>query len=195
MSGPDKNESAPTSDSLILGENTLSLLHIESPSDISVLNPWHAGGGESYITDFTVRSGDSERHLIAKACVKLTPRETMEEWLDRRRILNEHGVQTPQLFAVDGATIVEEFIPYTLKEAYAAGSEQDMAILRQAYSDTYKRILGAGFRPISLHDVRSRGLDVVIVDLGEDLGPPQEAPVRHFSPDTEAERSFWELTR
>lgn len=151
-----------------LGKKTFELLGTHTANDITIINDWHKPGAESYVTDFTLRQGDTKRHLIAKACVKMMPRETMAEWLTRRRALKDNGVSTPELFAVDGAMIIEEYIPFTFSEAYK--NDTVRSILRVAFTDMYKRTVGIGFLPISFHDIRSRGDDCVMVDVGEDLG-------------------------
>jgi hypothetical protein len=153
-----------------LGPNTLELLGVLDDSAIRIINPWHMGGAETYVTDFEVDKRGISEHLIAKACVKFSPLKTMEEWLERRSILQENGVLFPKLIVVDGATIIEEFIPYTFNEAYLKSGEHQKERLREQYIMTYKRIYGAGFRPTGLHDIRSHGDDVVVIDVGEDMG-------------------------
>jgi hypothetical protein len=156
-----------------LGKGTLNLLRVESPDVIEIHNDWHNPGAESYITDFTLHLTDGPLHLIAKACIKMSPRETMLEWLDRRKALEDNGVHTPELYSMHGATLIEEFIPFSFADAYTASTEK--LELRRAFTAMYKRIIGAGFKPMSFHDTRSRGTDSVIVDLGEDLGGRQNA--------------------
>lgn len=157
--------------SLILGKNTLRLLSIDDPAQIQVVNDWRPGGGETYISDFLVRKGEETRHLIAKACVKFFPKETMEEWLGRRSLLASHGVVVPDLLLVDGATIVEEFIPLSLKDAYRSAPGNDKQSIQKSFDFTYGQVRNLGFNPYSLHDIRSHGNDVVMIDFGEDLGP------------------------
>jgi len=113
--------------------------------------------------------------LIAKACVKLCCLAIeMKKWFEKRNVLAENGVSFPNIHGVDlkHAIWIEEFIPYTLKDAYklATSPERKKALENQFYQ-TYMRIIGAGFGPIiRLHDLRSRGNDVVMIDVGEDIG-------------------------
>jgi hypothetical protein len=156
---------------LLLGVRTAELLGIENTSAISIQNNWFRAGAETYATDFLVDYGTGgTRHLIAKACIKFSPLESMSEWLSRRSRIESTGVKVPELVAVDGATIVEEYVPYEFKALYTSSDEAQQEKLRQLYIDLYGMIIGAGFKPLSLHDLRSHGNDIVVVDFGEDLG-------------------------
>lgn len=179
----------------LLGPRTLELLQIGSPNQLTIINQWQRGGAETYITDFIVERGPGNKeHLIAKACIKFSPREAMNEWLERRRIMQENGVLFPKLFAVDGATIIEEYVPYTFKEAYNQSNEDQRSELRENYISTYKRVYGAGFKPASLHDVRSHGVDVVVVvDVGEDIGGYMPINLCNLSVIIKAEASLREM--
>lgn len=175
----------------LLGPRTFELLDIESSEQLTIINWWQQGGAETYVTDFEVDRGeDSAEHLIAKACIKFGPREAMEEWLERRRLMQENGVTFPKISAVYGATIIEEYIPYTFKEAYVNSSPENRERLRERYITTYKRICGAGFTPSSLHDLRSHGDDVVVIDVGEDIGGHTPIDVCDLTVIVKAEASF-----
>ena len=76
--------------------------------------------------------------------------------------------------AAHAGTIVEEFIPYSFTESYRAASAERRSELREAYVDAYKRTTGAGFAIASFTDVRSHLDDVVVIDVGEDLGQPRD---------------------
>lgn len=178
-----------------LSPNILATLGVTDNSQIEIINDWKRGGTETYVSDFIFTSNEDSRHLIAKACVKFGPREAMSDWLDRRQKMQENGVLFPQLVAVDGATIVEEYIPLTFAQAYRQSDENQREILRKAYIDTYKRICGAGFSPISLHDVRSRGVDIVVVDPGQDIGGYVVIDYCDLSTIVKAEKSFRETTK
>jgi hypothetical protein len=187
---PDENkESAYQDVSQLLGLNTLSLLGANS-SDIEVVTPWHQGGAETYVADFLLTKGGDVQHLIAKACIKFGPREAMNEWLGRRKMLQENGVCFPELVLVDGATIVEEYIPYSFAEAFHSANANEQNSLRLAFVNTYKRIVGAGFTPMSVHDIRSRGSDAIVIDVGEDLGAPSTITECNLSIVVDAERHF-----
>jgi hypothetical protein len=157
-----------------LGRSTLELLQVSDISTVQILNPWYQGGAETFVTDFLLRSGkDKTLHLIAKACIKMCARATMKEWFERREALGENGVSFPNVHATDyeGATWVEEFIPYTFREAHKQADRAQQRSLEDQYAQMYLRIEGAGFKPLgALHDVRSHGTDVVMIDVGEDIG-------------------------
>lgn len=99
----------------------------------------------------------------------------------------------PGVSTVDGAMIIEEFIPYTFKEAYFHADEDQRIILRENYLQTFKRIHGAGFNPTSLHDVRSHGEDVGVIDVGEDIGGHTPIDLCHLSVMLKAESSFRDM--
>lgn len=178
-------------DTNYLGTNLLVLLGIDDPAVLRINNPWQRKGSETYATDFWVERNGSEQHLIAKACIKFYPKETMHDWLARRRVVEAHGVAVPKLHAVDGATLVEEYVPFTLKQAYVCANSDTRETLKHAFIITYRALVGAGFSATGLHDARSRGDDVVVIDFGEDLGPPvQTTPKPDFFVAAEAEKCF-----
>ena len=158
--------------STFLGESTKEILGITSDDQIESLNEWTQKGGETFSCDFILRDGDTLRHLIAKACIKYCPVETVDEWMERRQKLEEVGVIVPALFKRDRAVIIEEFVPYTLHEAFAMATSVQKDEIEESFVSTYETMSRTGFWPISLHDVRSRGQDVVVIDMGEDIGGP-----------------------
>jgi hypothetical protein len=171
MSNINHNEEKSHQVGYLLGPNTMELLGIDRPSEIQVLTPWHRGGAETYISDFQINRDRQQLHLIAKACIKFGATEATKEWVERRKELEVNGVALPKLYFVERATIVEEYIPFSFKEAYEQADETTRNNLGSNYIDTFKRVFGAGFTPMSFHDVRSRGEDAVVIDVGEDLGP------------------------
>ena len=182
-------------ESLFLGPDTLHVLEISSPEQITIIEWWKPGGAETYTACFSLIDNDGvHRDLIAKACIKLCPRETTQEWLQRRAILSENGVHFPEIYAIEGATLVEEFIPYTFFEAYKTANQKQRSALEECFKNTYLKIIGAGFNPTSLHDLRSHGDDVVVIDVGEDLGPPRPINSCDLSAVLNAEKQFRYIT-
>jgi len=176
------------------GPHVLRVLGVNDGALIEVNQDWHMGGAETYVSDFHLINGDQRTHLIAKACVKFAALETMNEWLERRRVLSQNGVLFPKLVVVDGATIVEEYIEFSFREAYIVASDDSVRdSLRTRYLDTFKRIVGAGFTPMSLTDVRSRGDDVVAIDVGEDIGGRSEISSCRLDVVSQAEAQFRKL--
>lgn len=187
----EKKDLSKERDTLLLGPNTLAVLGIQSQEQINVIEWWQPGGAETYIATFRLEEDTGlYRDLIAKACVKLCPKETTEEWLQRRRQLTENGVIFPEIYAVDRSTIIEEFIPYSFLEAYKSADETIRTILEDRFKDTYLRIKGAGFYPASLHDLRSHGADAVVIDVGEDIGAPTAIAYCDLSSVIDAEKNF-----
>jgi hypothetical protein len=146
---------------------------IEAPSapyEYELLNDWYMPGSESYILDFQISSLSKSKRVIAKACIKMFASETVREWTNRRLVIEQSGVAVPKLYSVAGPDYLEEHIPFTLKEVYQNTSDSQKNHLQREFFKTYQSIIELGFTPISLHDVRSRGEDVVLVDFGSDLG-------------------------
>lgn len=186
---PDGHEPNP----MILGANTLTILGVEAYSSIQVVTPWYRGGAETYVSDFILTTEDKPpKHLIAKACIKMSPGLAMAEWFQRRERLIKNGVEFPALYAVDekGATWVEEFIPYTFRDAFRIADEEQKATLKNDFIRTYLKMEGVGFAPQGLHDIRSRGTDVIVIDVGEDLGGWKENTYCDLGAHVRAEKFF-----
>ncbi len=177
---------APQLDNIVLEQ-----LGEKFPGPFSVINDWHRSGAETYSTDFL--AGHDESHLIAKACVKFAPLETMKEWLERREVIREAGLATPVLHTVEGAVLVEEFIPFTISEAYQNPQTMDtQEKLKDSLNSTVQSIYKLGFNALSLHDIRSRGTDVVMIDFGSDLGT-QSTPRSDALPKAISTKIFQQL--
>lgn len=138
---------------------------------ITTEQPWAMPGSESYTMQFTVSDANNDlQRFIAKACVKLPIVPSLNDWISRRLLLGQHGIAVPRLYAVKRGILIEECIPYRLQDAYRVASPEVQASLRSQFTQIYNRVHELGFRPISMHDARSRGDDVVLVDFGSDLG-------------------------
>lgn len=178
---------------MVLGQKTQELLGIENLSSIQILTPWYRAGSETYVTDFLLtKDGEHPAHLIAKACIKMGARYAIAEWFRRRERLTENGVLFPVVNAVDedGATWVEEFVPYAFKEAFDLGDNEHKVRMKKCFIETYLRMEGAGFAPKGVHDLRSRGEDVVVIDVGEDLGGWKENDYCDLKAHARAEQFF-----
>lgn len=183
-----------------LGKKTLELLQISDTSQVQILNPWYQGGAETYVTDFLLSAAEHNRpvHLIAKACIKMCAGAAMREWFNRRDVLAKNGIVFPKVYAIDhdGATWVEEFIPYTFKDAYSQANDIQKHALETQYIQTYLRTEGAGFKPIGvLHDARSRGEDVVMIDVGEDIGGQRDIQSCDVSAKIRAKQSLAQIIK
>jgi hypothetical protein len=146
----------------------------EALGSLDVIRDWYRSGAETYSLHFSVAtSAGTRRQYMLKACVaspgSSSLAEVFSEWLKRRALLDALGISTPVLYATGRAVLVEEHIPYTLAEAL--GRAGDRIVLLAALGATAARLVGGGFVPLSAHDWRSRGTDVVLIDFGQDLGP------------------------
>lgn len=138
---------------------------------------WERGGAETYIYKFWLQQDNKiSTGYILKACVAFSPASSLEtilkEWIERRSLIEANGILTPRLFAAGHGVILEELIPFELKTRIIEAGEQMPVVLHQVAG-----VLGIlsklGFNTASvLDDLRTRGDDVVMIDFGEDLGPP-----------------------
>ncbi|MBI4118473.1 MAG: hypothetical protein HY455_02995 [Parcubacteria group bacterium] len=152
---------------------TLGLLpSTETPYHFDSVSEWARGGAETYVLYFSLCIGDQPpRGLLFKACAPFAMRPISEifvEWLRRREILSRAGVSTPKLYGSGPAVLLEEYIPLTFTEALQ--NEELRPTLMERYGAYAAGLVVLGFKPISVHDLRSRGADVVAIDFGEDLG-------------------------
>ena len=142
----------------------------ETPYTIDVISDWHMPGSESYVLDFAVNSQHDSKRLIAKACIKSCATETVREWHDRRARIKSAGIEVPKLYSTNRAVYIEEFIEMDLHTAFNYSNEEERDSLADRFIDTYLTLGRIGFNVISLHDARSRGDDIVLIDFGSDIG-------------------------
>jgi hypothetical protein len=150
---------------------------------ISAPEGWFRSGAETYLYRFRLRKEGLDTSLVLKACVAYAPATTLDAvlqaWMDRRQLLASHGVRTPQLYAWGDGVILEEDVPFELKEMLRERSPS-MDLLLFSMAETGGAVTSLGFLPVSLfEDLRSHGEDVVMVDFGQDLGPPFVAKDRN----------------
>jgi hypothetical protein len=147
--------------------------------DIVVLSDWYMSGSETYLMHFHVGANDLSRRFVIKACTAYSPAQSLtaifDEWLARRRCLEKFSVSTPSIIATGSALLIEEYIPFTLREAF--DHTKARANLARCLGWTAGRVAAAGFMPLSVHDWRSRGSDIVLIDFGQDLGPARPSVV------------------
>ncbi|MGH4012514.1 MAG: hypothetical protein ACRDSL_00955 [Pseudonocardiaceae bacterium] len=156
--------------------SALATLGIAEPDEQVVLDTvqdWYRSGAETYSLRFSASNGSRLSEFVLKACVAYGGqplKDIFASWLSRRRLLDSLGVSTPRLYAAGAAVLVEEYVPLGLIDALTSGEYRE-AILR-SIGRTVGTVVSAGFVPLSAHDWRSRGNDVVLIDFGQDLGPP-----------------------
>lgn len=160
------------------------LIDIDSINSYSfeLLSDWHMPGSESFIMDFQINSLKRTERVIAKACIKMGASAVVQEWISRRELASSAGIEVPKLYSVSGPDILEEYIPQTLKQVYEKSGSDKREHLHHEFLTAYQKLIELGFSPVSLHDVRSHGEDIVIVDFGSDLGgihtPRQDTDIR-----------------
>jgi hypothetical protein len=138
---------------------------------------WVQGGAETYTYRFWIKEdGGVDSGYIIKACVAFSPGTSidniLQEWIRRRKLLADEGVSTPFLVTYGNGVIIEELIPHTLREILIKAPIEQNKILKEL-SSLAGVFSNLGFAPINAFaDLFSRGDDVVVVDFGQDLGPP-----------------------
>lgn len=139
---------------------------------------WRRAGSETYQLECVVKSSQArDARILFKACVAYEPNSSAGEiaraWLARRDALARLGTGTPRLYGMINATIIEEWVELTFFEAFKRAAprvRQSMAHQLGVFSGALSAL---GFWPTAaFHDLRSRGEDLVVVDFGEDIGPP-----------------------
>ncbi|WP_210086861.1 hypothetical protein [Mycobacterium sp. OAE908] len=154
----------------------------------TTVRDWYRAGGESYVYVFDVSDNQQSFRLLLKSLVGSVGglEYKFKEVLERRRLLEHRGIGTPKLYGHHKATLLEEFVPYTLREALSRpGDDMFRAALDAIRLGTTLDSLG--FAPVSLFpDLRSHGANAVLVDFGSDLGPPHASPGGRLKSYTEA---------
>lgn len=137
---------------------------------------WMRGGGETYIYRFRVVTRDGTHDLLLKAIVAFSLTRSLtelgNEWMRRRRLLEQDGIRPPVLYHAGRALLVETYIPEKLSSFLNRGCAN--ATLLSDEVIRYAAVLEKrGFRPVSpFHSLRTDGVNVFAVDFGQDLGPP-----------------------
>lgn len=135
---------------------------------------WFRSGAETYLYKFSIRTEQIERELVLKACVAFgigtTVSRILASWMKRRAALVAAGIQSPFLYGWGNGVILEEFVPFTVRQVLTERPNS-----REAVLCSLARLSGTlsamGFEPLQIHtDLRSRGSDSVLIDFGQDLG-------------------------
>lgn len=152
---------------------------ISEPSSEAVIQEvhgWTRGGAETFIYRFRVLLPGTVNDVLLKAIVAFSTAKPLseigDEWVTRRRLLEHEGIRTPTLYYAGRALLVEQFIPEKLSDFLRRGRTETTRLFDQViqYAATLEKL---GFCPASLcHDLRTDGVDVFVVDFGQDLGPP-----------------------
>lgn len=149
------------------------------PYRIDTIQDWNMPGGESYILEFSIHQrGEALSKYVIKACIKPMSSKVVADWMERRSVLQDNGIVVPELHAVSKGTYIEEYVPYDLRSVYKAADNLGKEALKQSFIDLHTVSREVGFRPLSFHDVRSHGSDLVVIDYGSDLGGIYKDPLQ-----------------
>ena len=135
---------------------------------------WRQRGAETFSQVFSVyQDAHREQSFILKCPISLaeSPSAVLAKWMDRRRRLAVHAPTcVPKAYYCAFGTICEEYIEYSFWDQLALSSGETMRLLTEGLADLILVLASSGFSPSSIHDLRTRGTDCVLVDLGFDLG-------------------------
>ena len=96
----------------------------------------------------------------------------LQEWIERRNILSDNGISTPDLITYGNGIIIEELIPFTLRQVLQDADNRSFKQILIGLTMVARTLSHLGFQPIdAFKDIHSRNKDVVMIDFGEDLGP------------------------
>jgi hypothetical protein len=139
-----------------------------------IIRDWTRGGAETYNMIFEIVSSQRTASYILKACVPFSPAipidRVLGEWIDRRTLLQQHGVKAPKLYGARLGMILEDFIPHELGELNK--SKWNSRLIDQVFdfAKTLTELRFAAVGPFA--DLRTDEVFVFQVDFGTDLGEP-----------------------
>jgi hypothetical protein len=143
-----------------------------------VIDNWHHAGAESWVYVFDLSTRSQSRRLVLKSYAPdVAPRpigEMFAEVLERRVFLAAAGARTPHLYGHHNATVLEDFIPYTLAEVLQSSDLKRNT--RQIVEDVLsmaQALENLRFDAIAwIEGLLSDGEYAYMVDFGTDLGAP-----------------------
>jgi len=138
--------------------------------ELRLVSGWARRGAETYSLFFDAVTSSGVSRYVLKVCVAGYGghSSTVDRWIERRSAIAEADVQVPTLVVRSGAAFCEEHISHTLCEALRR-TDADVGLLIRSLAVTLRTLQDLGFNPCRLDDLRSRGMDVVVVDFGADL--------------------------
>lgn len=138
---------------------------------------WQRGGSETYIAAARLKiekDGKSyEISFISKAIVTLSIDITIKNMLKRKKLLEEKGVKTPEIYSISEGCIIQQYIPYSIKEAIKIERFDDN--LFDEIISIASKIDKGGFESLDyIADLRTDLKNVYYTDFGFDLGEPNK---------------------
>jgi hypothetical protein len=173
---------ATSSDLLVALETGLRIANVlQRPEQLVSYqdrSAWRLGGSETYVSQFDVVVSEAGNYaykrLIAKAAVRFgePPEQTIRRWLQRQARLNDFSVATARCYGHRWGILFQEFISHSFTSWFLGQSEITQRRFSHLLTTTAQKIEHAGFAPVGLvHDLRTDGSKLFVVDFGEDLGP------------------------
>lgn len=148
----------------------------EAKATLEEVHGWTRSGAETFTYAFRLVLPNGARELLLKAIVAFSMSRSLgdlnNEWMHRRRLLEDEGIKTPTVHFAGKALLVEQFIPNKLSshlKRKRAGSAHliDQVLQIAAVLERHE------FCPISpFNGLRTDGADVFVVNFGQEIGPP-----------------------
>ena len=145
---------------------------------------WSRGGAETFLCHFQVTSSTGEaRSYVLKAVAAYSPGGSidriLETWVSRRHLLQQAGIISPALYYFGEGVLIEDDIPFSLAEFSLTNSNcVNVAVQLVEYAAALESL---GFNPIApFEDLRTDGRHVIVIDFGEDLGPPHMSTAKRL---------------
>jgi len=143
--------------------------------EIKITKNWYRSGAETYGLVFNIQTKSEIKYFFLKACCPTSCTISIdmitEQWITKRKIINNLKISVPQLYAYHSGLILEEFIPYHLTPKLLNTKNSNK--IKNNIENIAKGLILAKFNPINpFGNLMSRGNDVVWVDFGSDLGMP-----------------------
>ncbi|MGW8816393.1 hypothetical protein [Gordonia terrae] len=156
-------------------EDAVKVLGLAASSEFRVIEvaDWYRAGSESFVYVFDLVSNDGVQRLLLKSFISGSGDTAggFADVLARRKQISMAGLSTPTLYCAHRATVLEEFIPYSLREVLSRQDPGGIRPILHRIFETARVVDSLGYAPQGfLADVRSRGSDVVLVDFGSDFG-------------------------
>ncbi|OXR47104.1 hypothetical protein B7C42_00226 [Nocardia cerradoensis] len=141
---------------------------------LELVSDWHRPGAEAFICRFrlTWHDGCSDFLLKCPVSVAARPSDVIARWVDRSAHIQRYlPTATPKVYFSGGGTLCAEYIPYDFWELLGkAASIRERERMLASLAGMVSALAKGGFSPSDLSDLRSRGNDCVLVDVGDDLG-------------------------
>jgi len=149
----------------------------EELAEYDELHGWKRGGGETYVASAKLKIEKDgkryERTFVSKAIVTLSIDITIKNMIKRKKLLEDEGVKTPEIYSISDGCINQQYILYSIKEAIKLGKFNNKLLDEIIFIAS--QIDKMGFYSLNyIADLRTDLKHIYYADFGFDLGEPNE---------------------